>query len=698
LTVFVHFLLSRAMPKPKDAIRDKLVRAALRKFGRSFEGDLIDNAKRFQLAGPAYKSMPPEQDGYFSIESAPQCAGPLAALHDPAVREVGIVGSKQVLKSIVGNLFLPYVMEHDPDDMAVFLENEEKCKAFAVRRVMSVIKAHPVLKARMESETDDRHDITRTKIILSSMTLTCAPLNESNVSTFTYRYIWISESWQHESDGLMYKAIGRSERFWDTRKILIESQAGMAKCDLHRWTQTAHRVPLTWLCPFCGGIQTWECGHELGNQRQRGFVPRQPFKMEPDWIAPKAGTFSGMKFAPAEKVEHGILRMLSIGERADTAKWECHHCAMLIADTPENRWAIARTYRQDYRVTRDGLSISPESVCFFLPREANPTNSFATTVKSYLSAKLAKTAGNLVPIQDWYMSERAIFYDENIDRVLLPAVTATIDPNVAIPNERFRTMLADAQKDIEASEREGKDRTGHLWWTAEAVDIAGNTFQIGRGYVTSWKDFVATYKRLKIPVENVLVDGRYCIDEVREQAALNREVKPVIDRGVKKNAIMTWKMLAGSSRNRWHHERDGLWRVYSEPDPKPVSVRLPDGQWLHLTVPWIEWSNLHITNQLALLRKGLPDKPRFVALPADSELLTTHTRAKEKERGEDWDRSYDGQMNAQVLGTEKNKPKWIDLHKEQHYPDCAKMGIVIKSMAGLLGAVAAPEASASEAQ
>jgi phage terminase large subunit GpA-like protein len=252
--------------------------ASLRGLGQSFFGDIVSNAKRFRLVGPAYSSMPPEQNRYFRLESAPQTAGPFAAMFDYIVREVGIIGSKQVLKSIVGNVWLPYVMEHDPDDMMVLFENAEKGQAFATRRVMPVIREHPTLSARLEQETTDRHDMTRTKIISSSMTLTCAGLNESAVSTFTCRYIWISESWQHGNDGLLFKAIGRSERFWDRRKILIESQAGLADCDLHRWSQTAHRVPLTWECPFCGPMISNPCCRacirgETGRRPSREHFP-----------------------------------------------------------------------------------------------------------------------------------------------------------------------------------------------------------------------------------------------------------------------------------------------------------------------------------------------------------------------------------------------------------------------------------------
>lgn len=655
-----------------------------------FRGTVVENAKRFRLVGAAYKSMPPEQDGFFWLETARQLTGPLAALSDDQVREVGIIGATQVLKSVAGNVWLPCVMEHDPGDALVLFENDEKGLDFAVRRLMPTIKAHPNIKARLESETGNRHDVTRTKIRLTSMSLDVGGLNDSNVSTFSYRYIWISESWQHHDDGMLMKAIKRADRYRETCKILVESQAGLAGGDLHRWAKAGHVVPLTWECPHCAGRQTWECTNEFANVRTDDFVPLprlDGMPVEP----PKPGSYSGMKFDPAEKDVNGTVRALSIDERARSAYWECHWCGSRIDDRPEVRKAIAATYRQDYQIEVNGLKISPRQVVFYLPKESAWNNTFEDSVKSYLTAKAAKEAGNTQPYQDWMISERARFYDPREDKVFIPAVTATIDPNIAIPNERFRTMLVDCQKDIEASEKDGRDRTGHFWWTAEAVDVAGNTFQLGRGYATSWREWIDKYRALKIPTENVLVDGRFLPDEVREQAALNRDIKTIIEGNKRRNVLVTWKMLGGSARNRWMHP-DGVARIYSASEPKPVSVRLPSGQWLNLTVPWIEWSNFHVTNQLHMLRSGMPGKPKFVALPAESELLSPITRAKEKEK----DFSYESQMNSQLLGEERKKPKWVDVHKQQHYADCAKMGVVLKLMAGLLGAVAPTEEQREE--
>ena len=114
------------------------------------------NARRFQLPGSAYKALHenfPEQGGCFWIESARHLAGPLRALSDPAVRKVFIIGATQCLKSVAGDIWTPYVMEHCPGNMLVLFETDPKAQAFCDTRLMEVIKAHPVLKERLAEVT-----------------------------------------------------------------------------------------------------------------------------------------------------------------------------------------------------------------------------------------------------------------------------------------------------------------------------------------------------------------------------------------------------------------------------------------------------------------------------------------------------------------------------------------------------------------
>ena len=94
--------------------------------------------------------------------------------------------------------------------------------------------------------------------------------------------------------------------------------------DLHTATKDAYQVPLVWICPCCGGEQTWEWRH-WNHKRLIDFVPRQPKTISSAtiggqpaevWEQPKPGSFAGMKFGD-DKDNH------TVDEKARSAYWEC---------------------------------------------------------------------------------------------------------------------------------------------------------------------------------------------------------------------------------------------------------------------------------------------------------------------------------------------------------------------------------------
>lgn len=524
---------------------------------KPFRGDLLENAKRFRLVGPAYRSMPPEQGGYFSIETARQLAGPLAALHDSSVREVGIIGATQVLKSVAGNVWLPHIMEHDPGDALVLFENDDKAQDFASRRLMPTILGHPNLSARLEDETDMRHDVTRTKIISPSMSLLCGGLNDSNVSTFSYRYVWVSESWQHKSDGMLFKAIKRTDRYADSCKILIESQAGLAGEDLHTWTRGAHSVPLTWECPCCCGRQTWE----FQQLRPADFktLPRLHFPdgVKPPQQEPAPDTYAGMKFDDGERVVGDKLVRVGIDERARTSRWECYHCGAQIYDRPELRRAIARTYDQNYKVTTaDGFSISPRSVVFFLPKEAAWDNTFEASARSYLIAHEAQRRGNDVPIQNWYLNERAVFYDPLIGRAMRATARAEYDTEMAKHDAWRLCLVADNQMELM-----------HQWVSVWGVKKDGSSRQLWRGVLKGLDE--VRKKQLEYGTDArgnpvlkdqwVFLDGKYKHDEIVKFIFQNKCGHWGSVQGNRE--WLCWNLLHGSPRFDFTHREEKNDRV-----------------------------------------------------------------------------------------------------------------------------------------
>ena len=626
------------------------------------------NARRFTLPGPAYKSLHenfPEQRDSFWIESARHLAGPLAALADPAVRKIFIIGATQCLKSVAGDIWTPYVMEHCPGNMLVLFETDPKAQSFCDTRLMEVIKSHPVLSQRLAEVTRrNRFDVTTTKIKMAGMTLDAGGLNDSNVSTFSYQYIWLSEGWQAKA-GLIRKAFKRADRYPDTCKILCESQAGMAGEDLHLEASAAHAVHLTWDCPFCGGRQQWEFA-KLRAEDYSGTA--------------KSGTWAGMQFdSEEEALPDGSTRFRTIDERGRSAKWECYHCGEKISDTRDNRRRIMDSYQQDYKITLpSGERISPKEVCFYIPFEAALGNSFENSAKSYIKAKDAERNGNKELLKNWHMAERAEFWEARFEQRQVATTIGSYDPKQIIENEHSRGLVIDCQKHLEL------DTVGTFWVEAYVADKSGNSWQLERGFFTSWDELRAVQKKWKIPNHYVCIDGRKWTPAILQKVAEFRELATGTMFGNRPITFWsTWKVLLGDDA-RHYPWPDKQYRVWSPPTPRPEFIINAKGQRERVTVMMHRWSNISIKDQLNDLRIGGEGKPKFMSLKREQ--LSPKQQAKET-----GDLTYDQQMSAEIRTTKNGKEIWEKIRPNNHYFDLACMRLVRMAMDGLAGHIVSPE-------
>lgn len=644
-------------------------------FSKPYRGQIWENCKRFKLVGKAYEAMPREQNGHFRIESARHLMWILLALLDPAVRKVIVIGATQVLKSILGDIWTTYVMEHNPRNMLVLFEDDPKAKLFCDARLMDTIKQHPILSKQILGV--DRHDATKTKIKLATMLLQAGGLNDGNVSSLSWPLIWISEGWQHKNDGLLFKAIKRADRFPDDCKILIESQAGQTEEDLHRVAMAAHQVPLTWACPLCGARQSWETPNEFGRIRDDG-------------------TFSGMKFDPSEKEINGVLTALNIQQRASSAHWECHHCRGAIQDTKQNRQQIMDSYEQDYKITTaSGEKISPESVCFYLPFESARDNSFSKTVTTYLTAKNAQRLGDMIPIANWYMAERAMFWHKSLVHSQVPVITGSYNIEGTIPDEVCRVMSVDCQQDPGLTQATGKPTTGHFWYVVRVIDKNSNQFQMARGYAKSWDELIAVQDFWKIQNQNVGIDGAFFRSDVIDMAAA--KIRPYTvrvkkhGRWVNETFWFTWTVLVGDSTGKgcWKWP-DAYWRSISpmQPQIRPATI---GGKQHNIKVPLYYWGNLAVKDQLNSLRMGGQGKPSFTKLPVEK--LSEATRLVEQN-----DLTYDNQMSAEWKTLKKNgDPTYEKLRPNNHYFDCECECQCLFGLGGYLGNTVAVDTSPNAA-
>lgn len=85
----------------------------------------------------------------YDPEALPFLAEIMDALSDPETAEVGDMGPAQAGKSLVGEAFIGWSIEHDPADMLVCQPDKALMQDFVVRRIGPLVNSTPALKAQL---------------------------------------------------------------------------------------------------------------------------------------------------------------------------------------------------------------------------------------------------------------------------------------------------------------------------------------------------------------------------------------------------------------------------------------------------------------------------------------------------------------------------------------------------------------------
>lgn len=689
------------MSKTKTAVRDKLVRSALRKFGRSFEGEIYEDDRDVPMI-PAYSN-----DGKpFDIETCCYWKEPFQVANRDSTRLIVLRAANQIFKTGFCEMVGKHKIKHDPDHMCFYDWTILACNDHAKTRLMPMFKSIPGLGEIIQRvEDDNRHEVTNTDIMLPGMILRVRPLNEASTQRITLRYIFIHDASLSERSGQIRRAKIRATQFSGRELVVIESQGGKVEQDnpddfTAQMNTTDERL-LFVNCPECNSAMQYKWEH----YRPDNFIAIPPKSVasldHSSWITHHTQLLlqperrrCGFKTDPADLMDgqkHDDSAVLA------TTHYECPHCGSRWEDDGVNgstRRAIDRS--SHYHASR--TNVLPGMVGFSIPCWINTRIRWGEIMLEKIRADVAHQNGDELLLQDWTQKRAGETWNPAAAKVKFNPVTATTDPLKAIPNERFRYMTVDCQKDRQLSAIKGTDMTGHFWVHAGAVDQKGNEQQLWRAYCTSWDEWIAKAEELGIPVMNISVDGGYKPDEVLNQAAAHAKLTDEVDpQGLKtgRKFWATWTMMKGDDAHtfRW---KDGYRRLFSESKIEPVILET-DGKRVPIDVNVIWWSNFRVKNILHETLMENPRYPKLSRLPDGSPLLSDKTRSMEV-----GDFTWQRQMEAEALGTDglgkSAKMKWQPLHKQKHQRDNLCMGIVKKLQAGMFGAVSAPEQSASEAQ
>lgn len=614
-----------------DATAHYLVEAFREGWELPFRGEIYDNGRKIDLQnGYAIK-------GNFEVEKSRYLIEPFEALRDPMVREVVTLKSVQTGGSLLADIWVPYIIMHDPGELLwLFQDDDFAGKYMDERFIPGCLKRAPGVMELLSA--GGRFALQRHQFLLPLMAALIGGLNEGNCQGLSKRYVILDEAWMSRNSGLISQAKARTTAYPYTSKILIISQAGTEGDDLDIEWQSSDQRELHWNCPHCGKAQPFEFSRKRDD-----------------------GSWAGMKWDTNDVTcPNGRWNFDAVGE---TARYECFFCRQRIDDRPHVRRALNDSYH--YRPQK--LDAEKGIVGFHWPAEANMDISFSSQAIKYLKAKEQdEQHGYRLPLQLWYQKQRAIAWNPNLTMDVKRAAYEPYDISSEWDGEAYRFLLVDCQKDFK-----------EFWYVVRAVGLSGESRQLARGKLEHWSEVARIQEFWKIKDQHVFIDGGYEQTRVAEECVKHGHVGKVkVGKSGTRNVWFCWTILKGSGLSTFTHSlENGLKeeRIYSKLDwIDPNIGKRRKG----LMVPYYNWSNLNVKDILRRYRDQ--DKaPKFLCLPDDEPPTNV------------W--SYTAQMNSELRDQEYNEKGqktsiWRPIpRRPNHFWDCESMFIAVCAIVGIIG-------------
>ena len=618
-------------------------------YHQPFRGEISEYAGQLDLqAGYAVK-------GPLQMETLRHLLAPLRALRAPEVRLISVRGAVQTTKSLLADIFVPYVIEHDPGDLLWLMEDDKKAREYA-ERAIALAKSVPGISELLMDV--DRSDKTKTALKFRHMKVLLAGLNPGNVQSLSWRYVIVDETWLHPRDGLLRQAMYRTKQYPDTKKILLIGQGGWEDDDHDREHKETWQLELHYDCPKCGKPQPFE----QTRQRPDDFP-----------IAELRGTYAGLGWDTNENTRPN--GRWDFEEASQTAHHRCFYCDHRIEDTPDIRRRLNDSYRY-FPAGREPITeagkpgcVWPPRVGFHWPAEASMRVPFRDLVSKYLRAKVAQEEqGYMLPMQEYYQRDRGISWNEALEGETVASVREDYDPKAAWSDEVYRPLIVDCQRDLKK-----------FYYTAFGIARSGDSRELRRGIAASWDDLAGIQAELKIKDQHVFVDCGYRMTEVLRECVRHGHAGQVRVGKSTKTIWLCWTGMKGSGYELFRHinPRTKLdeWRIYS--DRKFYDTNIGTSQRQPRS-PWYEWSNLHCKDLLRARRDGEPGAPKYLTLAdplPSSDQNSYFAQMRSERRVENY---HGGRKRAIWIPIKETRPN--------HFWDIGAMLMAFMAIVGIVGA------------
>lgn len=491
-------------------------------------------------------------NGRLDIDTCPMIREPMRALRNPMVRRVTVMSGVQCLKTLIGELWLLWLIVNSPGPTQWLHPDDEEGKEHAKERFVPLLEQFPIVHKFF---TEARADKTAAFIRFKHMFLRVeGALNKGNLQRKSIQYQMRSEVWQADKwiRGRLKEANSRKTQFVHNSKTYTESQPGWAAeflvDDMHAEYLDGDQCELQFACEGCRKLQPylWDYIREDGSR-------------------------AAMRWDDSERTRrpNGEWRW---GELVQTIRYECIHCGHRHHDEPLTRRRM--TASQEHVPQNPEVSTHRS---FNWNQLAMPNLSWFETeiggVKNYLLAHQQASLGNEKALMDFWMKvvgqaysparHSAVGQIATIELTLEPAQggagagaaeVAAAGPPIEHNNViyRHRLMAVDVQDD-------------HFWVLVEIWSDQGDSMSLHFEKVYTWADVEGLQLTWLVLHEDVMVDVSHRRHEVKVECS--RHGRWIKLKG--RERWVCWKALEGSDQETF------LWTYKHPKTGKVMRIQLP---------------------------------------------------------------------------------------------------------------------------
>lgn len=406
----------------------------------------------------------------YLAEEAAWLIEPLRAISDPNVRRVDVRMPAGAAKSLIGEIFIAYIIENDPGFCYYVWQTDDDAKDAMEDRVIPMLEGNEVLMRKLPT---DRQKKRIQKIVFYNMPLYAVGANKSAAQSKRVKYLIMEEPHLYEP-GMMSAFEKRVEGVRNA-KIITLSTGSVAEDDSDK--------------TFCDGTcEEWEvpclhCGktQKLTDNKDRLRAERNEATIDKD------GHF----------IWHKLL---------ETVRYNCEHCGMDWPNTPEFRreQSVKALQYNSGGYKQTNPNAKPDHRSFHCEAASVHWIRLEDLVEEKLKSSLAAKRGALEPLRDYVQKRRALAWDDapqegeaEIDFNRIKGNYLKNDPH---EGEVARFLTIDNQAG-RASIGEG----AHRWYVCRSF-AQTECRLIDEGRITTWEEL--EQKRIALGV----LPGRTLVD------------------------------------------------------------------------------------------------------------------------------------------------------------------------------------------